>query len=332
MTDTVENTVPDFDNMSDEEFLSMDWDALNTESEPNEGNNEEVSQEETSQVINQEEVEQGSGEVEAEEQQSEEEVVTSGLVGKPLKIGDVEYTFNSEEEILQLINNSVQSQNQLSQFSKYQKTISMLEKNELMDEGKLSFAMDLLEGKTEAIRKLIADREINIDDIDTDKELDYKPSDRSVSDKELNWTQISKQLQATDEGRKTIDIVANEWDEASRKAILDEPSNLLHLANQVKDGSYQRIMNEISRRKLLGQIPSNANQLQAYAQVGKELLGGQQQQQQTQVTESPKTTRRPPSESRQRATQTRQTVTQPKTQPSIEDMANMSDEEFLKLF
>ncbi len=338
MTDTVTNNIPDFDNMSDEDFLTMDWNELDTATEPTEGNTEEVSQEETSVVepdvetYNEEQGSEAEGETEEEvNQEQTEEVVASGLIGKPLNINGVEYTFNSEEEILQLINNSVQSQTQLSQFSKYQKTISMLENNELMDEGKLSFAMDLLEGKPEAIRKLIADRQINIDDIDTDSELDYKPSDRSVSDKDIAWKQISSQLQATEEGRKAVDVVAHQWDEASKKAILEEPSNLLHLANQIKDGSYQKIMNEVSRRKLLGTIPANTNQLQAYAIVGKELLGGGEPQQQA-VQETQQVNKRQVSQSRQRATPTRQTVTQPKKEPSIEDMASMSDEDFLKLF
>lgn len=330
MSDKVENQVPNFENMSDEEFMNVDWDLFDTQEAPEEVPSQEGTPTEGEVEEPQEESYEGEPEgieQEGEPEESEQEVQTSGLVGKPIKIGNQEYTFNSEEEIVQLINQSVQSQSQLSEFSKYQATLGMLEKNEMLDEGKLSFAMDLLEGKTEAIRKLIADKQISMDDIDTDTEVDYKPSDRSVSEKELEWKGLSQQLQSTDEGRKAIDIVANQWDANSRKALMEQPSNLLHLANQIKDGSYDRIINEVSRRRLLGQIGSNVGLLQAYAQVGKELLGGEK----TEPTVESKPKRSVP-DTRKRATSTRQTVHQPKQEPSLEEMANMSDEDFLKLF
>ena len=355
------DTLAQMANMSDEDFMNSDWsfdEEVSEDSSTEEtGSEEPVNLNETSEYEDTEEVyedeseeeeteyteEEEEDEFEEDEVTEEEEVDTdtsdaaselAKLIGTPIKGAGTEIVLNNTEEALRLIQQGMDYHRKTQELAPHRKAIATLDKAKLLDPTKLNMIVDVMSGDANAIRKLIADSKLSMDDIDTDEESEYTPNNHQVSDNEVALTEVLSTLRATPEGKQTLDIVSSQWDEASQQQIVDAPANLHKLAEQVKDGTYEKVMTEVTRRKLLGGIPANMGTLEAYARVGKEMFGNGQaseEQPDTPPTTPPVQKRKPTNPSgRKRVSKARKTSNR-STVPSIEALAEMSDEEFSKL-
>ena len=334
-------------NMSDDEIMSMDWSFeagdSDTSSEITEdtGSDEPVvdpSEEDTLDEPEQE-IEQDDAveESEEEDQDTPEEVEDSvepseldKLVGVPIEHQGKTITLNSVDEVLAMVKQSMSLSSQVKSMETHEPIIAMLEENELMDSSKLSMAIDLLNGNPDAIRKLIADKQISMDDIDSEEENKYQPSDKSLSQEKVKLSNTLKVLQQSQEGIQVINTIAN-WDEQSKNLLSKYPENLNHLEAHVKDGTFAQVMGEIERQKMLGQLPQSAPMAQAYQQV----LGAMmQQQQQSQPEEKvvPATPNKPKKSKARAQSVSNATAAGSKPTYTAEDIANMTDEQVLKLF
>ncbi len=360
MSNGTPETLSQMVNMTDEDFMNMDWSFDEESSDSSdtlvEGDSDELPssdeglEENTDELDNseEEEFEQEEGEQyeeeseeELEEESTEEEDTSESndselakLIGSPISAGGSEITLNSVDEAIQLIRMGMEAQNKNQAMAPQRKLLATLQEAKLLDENKINTVIDIMSGNTEALRKLIQDSNINIDDLDKEGPAQYTPNNHSVDDTKLALQEVLTDLRSSEAGIKTLDIVTNQWDNESKQALVDSPSNFRRLAEQVKDGSFDKILGEVSRQKLLGIIPSNTPILAAYAQVGKQLYDGSgnqsQQQAQQPVQQSRQNTTPNNPAGRKRVSKARKTSNR-STNPTIEDLASMSDEDFLKL-
>ena len=332
-------------NMSDEEILSMDWsfdaEDSDTSSDITEdtGSDEPVvdlSEEDTLDEPEQE-IEQDD-EVEESEEDTSEEVEDSiepselgKLVGVPIEHQGKTITLNSVDEVLAMVKQSMALSSQVKSMETHEPIIAMLEENELMDSSKLSMAIDLLNGNPDAIRKLIADKQISMDDIDSEEENKYQPADKSLSQEKVKLSNTLKGLQQSQEGIQVINTIAN-WDKQSKNLLSKYPENLNHLEAHVKDGTFTQVMGEIERQKMLGQLPQSVPMAQAYQQVLGAMMQQQQQQSQPEEKVVPTTPNKPKKSKARAQSVSNATTAGSKPTYTAEDIANMTDEQVLKLF
>ena len=217
-------------------------------------------------------------------QESEDEVEDTGsapaidyesqykkIVGTPFKANGKEITVDSAEDAIKLMQMGANYHKQMQQLKPAKRIIAMLEQAGMLDENKLNHAIDIMNGNSAAIHKLIQERNVDVSDLYSDSEVDYTPNQHQVTDERIELDTLFNELNSTSHGQRVLQEVAGTWDEKSRYTIGQTPEILRLLSNQVESGIYDVIVAEVDKQRMLGNIPANAPMLQAYEQVGKYL-------------------------------------------------------------
>lgn len=189
----------------------------------------------------------------------------------PFKANGKTINLQSPDEALQLMKMGANYTRKMQDLAPHRKILMMLESNSLLDEGKLSYLIDLDKKNPEAIKKLLKDGNIDPLEIDTSSEPAYQEGNHRVTDSEAEFRLAVDELASNQEGKETLREVNERWDHASKEALLKSPE-VLHLINQQREsGIYQRIVDNIDRDKTLGKIAPETPFLQAYKTIGDRL-------------------------------------------------------------
>ena len=189
----------------------------------------------------------------------------------PFKANGKTMQVKSVEEAIQLMQMGANYTRKMQELQPHRKTLLMLENNGLLDEGKLSFLIDLDKKNPEAIKKLLQDANINPLDVDMDKESTYQEGNHKVSDEEAQFRLVLDELNSNPVGRETLQTINSTWDQASKEVLWKQPEVMNTIHQQRENGIYARITAEIDRRRTLGQIQVGVPFLEAYRVVGDEL-------------------------------------------------------------
>lgn len=189
----------------------------------------------------------------------------------PFKANGKMITPRSPEEAISLMQMGANYTRKMQELQPYRKVMLMLENNGLMDEGKLSFLIDLEKKNPEAIKKLIKEAGIDPLDINPEEEVNYQAGNHRVTDAEAAFATELDDLKSTPEGQATLGVIAQTWDAQSKEALFENRGLLQTIQQQRENGIYDRIVSEMSRLQMLGQIPAGTPFLAAYNQVGNQL-------------------------------------------------------------
>jgi hypothetical protein len=189
----------------------------------------------------------------------------------PLKANGKTIQLNSPEEAIQLMQMGANYTKKMQAITPYRKVLLMLENNELLDEGKLSYLIDLDKKNPEAIKKLIKEAGIDPMDIDTNQEPTYREGNHRVSDEEAAFVNALEDLRSNPSGTETLQTINSQWDQASKEVLWKSPELMSVIHSQRENGIYERIANEVERRKALGAIPAQTSFITAYKAVGDEM-------------------------------------------------------------
>lgn len=189
----------------------------------------------------------------------------------PFKANGKMITPRSPEEAISLMQMGANYTRKMQELQPYRKVMLMLENNGLMDEGKLSFLIDLEKKNPDAIKKLIKEAGIDPLDINPEEEVNYQAGNHRVTDAEAAFATELDDLKSTPEGQATLGVIAQTWDAQSKEALFENRGLLQTIQQQRENGIYDRIVSEMSRLQMLGQIPAGTPFLAAYNQVGNQL-------------------------------------------------------------
>lgn len=146
------------------------------------------------------------------------------------------------------------------------KLVKMLSNNDLLDEEKIGFLIDLSKKNPDAVKKLVKDSGLDPLDIDTDN-IAYQPKTYTVSDNEVDLAGILEEIRETDTFDATVKVIGTKWDEASKQAISHDPTIIRVLNDQMASGVYKQISDVVDRERILGRL-NGVSDIQAYKQVG----------------------------------------------------------------
>lgn len=189
----------------------------------------------------------------------------------PFKANGKLIQLKTPEEAVQLMQMGANYARKMQDIQPHRKVLTMLENNGLLDEGKLSFLIDLEKKNPEAIKKLIKDAGVDPLEIDTSVEPQYIEGAHQVTDKEVQFATAVKEIVSEPTGKDFIFQIDKEWDQTSKDAIWENPQIMRLLYEQRETGIFDDITSEIERRRMLGQIPDNTPFLDAYKLVGDEM-------------------------------------------------------------
>ena len=260
----------------------------------------------------------------------------------PFKANGKMVQLKSPEEAIALMQMGANYTRKMQEIQPHRKVLLMLENNGLLDEGKLSYLIDLDKKNPDAIKKLVKDAGLDPMDIDTSEEPAYRVGNHRVSDEEAAFRGVLDDLSTTDNGKQTLQVINSTWDQASKELLWKNPG-VMNLINQQRElGIYDRILTEVERRKALGQVPINQPLLQIYQQVGQEMVAGNafadivQPAQQPRETVAPVASRvvppKPVVKNGDKANAAAPSKAAAKPAKVIVNPLSMSDDDFLKQF
>lgn len=257
----------------------------------------------------------------------------------PFKANGKSIQLNSAEEAIALMQKGVDYTRKMQDIARYRKPMLMLERANLLNEDQISFFIDLVNGDQEAIRKLLKDKNIDAFSLPSEDEpINYVAGAHKISDDQINFKEQLDNIATQPKGVEFLKEV-NEYDQQSKDHIYKEPRILQALYQQKQGGLYDKIVEEIERQRILGQIPNNVPFLIAYNTIGNKLFGQGSNNQQSRnglATQQP-LTRKPAITSNrlnnsQRAKSAGLTRTSNRSVGRTKNPLEMSDEEFLKQF
>lgn len=214
--------------------------------------------------------------------------------------------------------------------------VKVLEQNGLLDHEKLSFAVDLLAGKPEAIGKLLKDTKVDVHDLDDDKVAAYRAVSRAPSKATLDLDSVVSEIEDSPHFNRLVGDMKS-WDQESQALLGNHPESLRQLNEQIGNGVYDKIMDEVNRQQVLGTL-IGVPIMQAYNQIGQSMAAAgafnapaPKGPVKKLVTPGKKPSATPAvAEDRRRAAAPSKGVSTATTETTNPKFLNMSDAEFLK--
>lgn len=185
----------------------------------------------------------------------------------PFKANGREIKVDSIEDAKALMQMGANYNKKMAAIKPSLKILKMLENNNLLDESRLSFLIDLDKKNPEAISKLVKDSGIDAIDIDATKAEAYKQGNYQVDDREVALDSVLDEIQDTKSFNRTIEIVSKQWDAPSKQIIASSPQLIKTINDHVDRGIYDIINTEIEKEKLFGRL-DGLSDLEAYRKVG----------------------------------------------------------------
>lgn len=347
--DTQEQDQTDYSELNDDEFINMDFSEGESVEDPAEDSSDDdstdddeteeeddVEKQEEDEEEDEQESEENTDESEEDEQDEDDSAVNYEeeykRLLKPFKANGKEIAVSNVDEAIQLMQMGANYNKKMIQLKPYLKQVKMLERNDLLDESKLSFLIDLSKGTPEAINKLLQDHQLDSDELDASSGEEYKARDYSINDAELAIETVLDEIKDSPGYSKTLNTVSKIWDDRSRQIVAETPELLRVINEHVENGIFDIIEQQLDKERMFGRM-SGLSDIEAYKKVGEALQAsgklGTAPRKGTVVT--PKTKDNSQLKSKRKAASTSRKAPEA-TQPAIpNDGADLSDEEFLRV-
>lgn len=275
------------------------------------------------------------GEEEVEEESNTPPVDLNAFyesVMKPFKANGKTIEIKNPEDAQQLMKMGANYTRKMQEISSHRKTIATLEEHGITSEAEIAFLIDLKNKNPEAIQKLFKESGIDPFDIDTTKDVNYKPSVNMISEKTLDARSVLDDLRSTPTGSETLNLIADTWDNESTSFMWDNPQSFQIIHEQRESGVFDKIMHEVDRQTALGYLSPNQSIMEKYNIVGNQLfLDGQPNDNNTRKPIDTRTaTRSSANRSSDRAKAASSPRASKRTSMVLEDYSKLSDSDFLK--
>ena len=264
----------------------------------------------------------------------------------PFKANGKDMQIDNIDDAISLMQKGANYNAKMVAIKPHLKMLRMLENHNLLDETKLAHLIDLSKHDKNAITKLLVDAKINPLEIDVEEAGNYVEGSYSVTDNEMRFNEVTAEIKGTPSYGRTVKIVTTEFDPKSKQLLSENPDVLLVINSQVETGVYDIVKAELDKRRMLGKIPANLSELEAYDLVGTELhnngsLAKFYPEQENKQQKDTETGKKPPikKDSTQSSLKERKKAVAPTTGATKQKGADsdlnplaMSDEDFLKQF
>ena len=211
------------------------------------------------------------GEQEPEAQGIDYKAEFEKLVGAPIKANGKEITLKNTDEVLRLVQQGAGYAQKMEQLKPARKSAAMLESAGLLgDEAALSQMIDLYNGDPKALAKLVKDLNIDIYALDMEAGDTYTPNSHIQSDEAVNFQDTLKEVRALEGGKEALTLIDG-MDAKSKQILWGNSEAVRQLYDYKQSGIYDRVANEVHRRRTLGMIPADTPFIIAFENVGSEL-------------------------------------------------------------
>jgi hypothetical protein len=185
----------------------------------------------------------------------------------PFKANGRDIQVNNVDEAITLMQMGANYNKKMAALKPNLKLMKLLENNNLLNEEKIGFLIDLDKKNPAAINKLVKDSGMDPMDLDAEKASAYKQTAYTVDDREIELDTVLDELQGTPSYNRTLEIVSTKWDAASKQVIAGNPQLLKVINDHVSSGIYDRISKVMENERMFGRLIGMSD-IEAYRQVG----------------------------------------------------------------
>lgn len=215
-----------------------------------------------------EENEDGDGDQSDSDSDTPEAVLAKIMA--PFKANGKEIQAKTPEDVIALMQQGANYNLKMAAIKPNLKMIKMLDNNDLLDEGKISYLIDLANKDPQAIAKLVKESNIDPMDLDIEQSEKYEPKTHTVSDVEVQLDEVIAEIKQTPTFAETIRLVNTEWDKTSKEIMLNNPHLIRAINDQKQNGIFDKITAEVANRRVFGKL-NGLSDLEAYKTVGDEM-------------------------------------------------------------
>jgi hypothetical protein len=157
--------------------------------------------------------------------------------------------------------------NKMRDMKPHLKILKTLEHNDLLDAEKINFAIDLMKGNPEAVKKFLKDNKIDPIELDLESGTGYKPTDHRPSDEQLALDEVLDSIRGSEAFPRTAKVITKEWDKVSQQVLMGNPRIIAILNDHMEKGYYDQIATKVQYERSLGRL-AGLSDLDAYKAVG----------------------------------------------------------------
>lgn len=207
---------------------------------------------------------------------------------QPFKAGGKEVQVRNLDEARSLMQKGVDYTQKMQSLKPRIAQLRVLEQANMLD-GNMDFAIDLFNGKPEAIAKLIKDKGIDVNTLvpknefgEETEQKPYVPESHSIPDERVRFLDVVDELKANNSLDKVTNAITS-WDFSSKDEFTKDPEKLLALSNHIQSGLYDAIMKELEHARMVDSpYIKGKTDFEAYTAIGNAIMQTQMQQQQQQ--------------------------------------------------
>lgn len=185
----------------------------------------------------------------------------------PFKANGREIKVESVDDAIALMQMGANYNKKMAALKPTMKLVKMLDKSGFLSEDKIGFLIDLGKKDPAAINKLVEESGIDPMDLSADKAKAYKQTSYAVGDHEIDLDTVLDDLKESPAYTRTLDVVGNKWDVASKQQIQQTPDLLKVINAHIESGIYDLISTQVERDRMLGRL-TGLSDIEAYRQVG----------------------------------------------------------------
>lgn len=185
----------------------------------------------------------------------------------PFKANGREIQVGSVDDAISLMQMGANYNKKMAALKPNLKLMKLLENSGFMSEEKINFLIDLGKKDPGAINKLVKEAGLDPMDLDGEKAGNYKPTTRTVDDREIELDTVLEEIKDSASYTRTLDVVSNKWDAASKQVISQSPQLLKVIDGHIANGIYDLISTEVERERVFGRL-NGMSDIEAYRQVG----------------------------------------------------------------
>jgi hypothetical protein len=261
----------------------------------------------------------------------------------PFKASGKTIQVRDSNEVISLMQKGVDYTKKQQALKPRLKELQILENQNMLGDN-LGYAIDLFNGNTKALAKLIKERNIDISELspnmygeEEDNSPDYTPTNYSISDAEMRLKDVELTLKDSPNFQRLFTTLT-ELDDDSKAKFRNNPDLLLRLNEHMDSGLYDQIQNELEHRRIVGDASVDGkNFYDAYTAVGNEILAynanlaQQQYQQQYEQNYAQQYQQQQLQQKRNSAKSTNSRSVGRTSNPMMYDPLTCSDEEFAQI-
>lgn len=185
------------------------------------------------------------------------------LTEEGIKAAGSVITFKDKEEIVTALQKSVDYTRKTAEIKPYRNAIHSLKEAGLLgNDEELNIMIDAFKGNKDAIAFLMSKHNVNLSEVsDT-----YTPNKNILTEKEYSFEAVVEELKQ-DAKYEEVQKITTQWDAKSQGELFDSPQLLQNLLEDVKDGSYEKVNNFLTKQALLGTLDDSLPKIEQYARA-----------------------------------------------------------------